>query len=104
MDTSALHTDEARAKSRAVSELTKRPDALMAAMNMPQLGQDRQRVLDRTAEMPQTCRRTYLRAMKGRSMKAAIKSHCFMCMGWLRAEVPLCSDPACPLYPYRPGA
>ena len=99
-----LFTPESQAKSQASTDLTKHPAKLLAAMNLPQIGESRRMVLERTDEMPRACRRTYLRAMKGRSMKAAIKSHCFMCMGWQRAEVPLCSDSACPLYPYRPGA
>lgn len=58
----------------------------------------------RRAEMPQRHRAAYDRAMSGRSRKAAVSSFCRMYMGWRNAarEVRHCSDPACPLYPYRP--
>lgn len=61
-------------------------------------------IRDRALEMPFSCLRTYLRAMKGRSPRAAIKANCAMCMGWddWRNGVRNCTDPACPLYEYRP--
>jgi hypothetical protein len=52
--------------------------------------------------MPETCRRTYLRAMQGKSLSAAVKAFCMECVGWDRQEVARCTAPACPLYPYRP--
>jgi len=54
--------------------------------------------------IPISCRGNYNRAMTGRSMRAAIKSHCQMCMGWQPSLVPGCTAPDCPLFPYRPGA
>jgi len=59
---------------------------------------------ERAAQMPFRLVRTYLRAMRGRSMAAGIKANCQHCMGWedLRAGIRHCTDPACPLYPYRP--
>ena len=56
----------------------------------------------RLAKMPKTCRNTYLRAVGGRSPKAAIKAFCLECVGWQREEVARCTSPACPLYGYRP--
>ena len=56
----------------------------------------------RLSDMPETCRRTYLRAMQGRSMSAAVKAFCMECVSWDRSEVARCTAPACPLYPYRP--
>jgi len=56
----------------------------------------------RLESMPETCRRTYLRAMQGRSMAAAVKAFCMECVSWDRSEVAHCTAPACPLYPYRP--
>jgi hypothetical protein len=56
----------------------------------------------RLESMPETCRRTYLRAMQGCSMAAAVKAFCMECVGWNRDEVARCTAPACPLYPYRP--
>jgi hypothetical protein len=56
----------------------------------------------RVASMPTKCRKTYVRAMSGRSKAAAIKAFCMECVGWSRREVALCTAPACPLHPYRP--
>jgi hypothetical protein len=64
--------------------------------SMPQAEQRRYR------EMPNTWRGTYVRAMSGRSPKAAFKAMCGECMGWLRADIPGCTAKGCPLYPYRP--
>jgi len=61
-----------------------------------------QQIKKRLSEMPETMRKTYQRAMRGRSQKAAIVSFCFECVGYLRPEVELCTDLGCPLYPYRP--
>ncbi len=33
----------------------------------------------------------------------AIHYHCVECMGWSSHEVKDCSDPHCPLYPFRLG-
>jgi len=54
--------------------------------------------------MPVSLRFSYLNALKGNSPQNAIKAFCIMCMGWNRSEVPYCTDPACPLFPYRPAA
>ena len=56
----------------------------------------------RLAQMPPTCRNGYLRALGGRSPRAAIKSFCLECVGWQRREVALCTAAACPLWAYRP--
>lgn len=56
----------------------------------------------RLAAMPAIYRAGYLKALAGRSPKAAIKAHCLECVGWQRAEVTRCSSLACPLYGYRP--
>ncbi len=52
-------------------------------------------------DVPRKFQRLYERAMSGKSRKAAIRAHCLMCMGWQPHEVPLCTAPGCPLYPYR---
>jgi hypothetical protein len=46
-------------------------------------------------------RKVYERAMQGRSRKDAMTAFCIMCMGFNPNEVKECTDPACPLYPYR---
>ena len=60
------------------------------------------KVVKRLAEMPQLYRRNYRNAMKGNNLRAAINAQCLECVQWVRNEVTLCNDNACPLYPYRP--
>ncbi len=62
----------------------------------------RSQIEKRCLEMPKTWRRGYLKAMRGKSMQAAIKAHCGECVGWDRNEVTECVSYACPLYLYRP--
>lgn len=50
---------------------------------------------------PSTFRPIYIRAMAGKSRKAAIYCFCTMCMGYTRVGVRECTAPYCPLYPYR---
>jgi len=57
---------------------------------------------ERLRQMPVSCRATYKKAMKGRSMKAGITAFCTECVGYVRKEVEVCTDTGCPLYPYRP--
>ena len=33
----------------------------------------------------------------------SIRAFCIQCMGYQRTEVPLCTAPKCPLYPFRMG-
>ena len=65
------------------------------------LSQEEQ-IEQRLQDMPKSYRSNYRKAMRGRSMKAAIKAQCLECVGWVRNEVKLCTDLGCPLYPYRP--
>jgi len=53
------------------------------------------------ASVPKQYRKLYDRALSGRSPKAAIRAHCVMCMGWNHKDVPGCTAPGCPLFPYR---
>jgi len=60
-------------------------------------------VRKRLADMPNSARRGYLRAVQGKaSPRAAIKAFCLECCGWDRDGVRLCTAPACPLHSYRP--
>lgn len=43
----------------------------------------------------------YQQAMSGRSRRAAVRSFCLECVGYVSAEVTACTDKGCPLYPYR---
>ena len=94
---------KARAARRSGSHpSTKSIDALInaASLDRPQVEIDQ--IARRLEGVPETMRRTYLRAVSGKSKPAAIKAFCAECVGWDRDEVRLCTAPACPLYPYRP--
>ena len=52
--------------------------------------------------VPESMRKTYDKAMTGKSRGAAVKAFCCECCGYDRKEVSLCTDPGCPLYLYRP--
>ncbi len=60
------------------------------------------KIAKRLSQMPPLSKRTYLKAMRGKSMAAGIKANCMECIGWERIAVRRCTSPACPLYPYRP--
>jgi len=59
-------------------------------------------VAKKLAAMPAVYQTGYLRAVSGRSPKAAIKAFCLECVGWQRADVADCTALACPLWSYRP--
>ena len=46
---------------------------------------------------------TFERAYAGKSLRAAVNAFCCECMGFDASEIKLCTAPACPLWPYRPG-
>jgi len=58
----------------------------------------------RMASMPLSYRADYKRAATGRSIRAAINAMCRECFGWenVSENIRGCTDPACPLYNYRP--
>lgn len=55
----------------------------------------------RRAEIPKLYRGIYDRAVSGKSRKAGMRAFCLECVGWQRTEIDLCTDLACPLWPYR---
>jgi len=61
-----------------------------------------ERVRKHRADIPKIHRKTYDRAMQGRSLKSAVKSFCLECVCWQKEEVRKCTSLACALYPYRP--
>jgi len=61
-----------------------------------------ERIRKYRSEMPAIHRKTYDRAIQGKSHKSAINSFCLACVMWQKEEVRLCTSLACPLYPYRP--
>ena len=77
-------------------------------MQLPQkidfkLKSRQQQIAERLSQIPESQRRTYIKAVRRKSMAAAVKSFCYECMGHEREEVKVCSDLACPLWMYRPG-
>lgn len=58
-------------------------------------------IAERRAQIPKLYRALYDRAVAGKSRKAAMHSFCIECCGYQIKEVFLCSDSACPLFPYR---
>ena len=62
-----------------------------------------QRIDERLSQIPERQRRAYIKAVERKSMAAAVKSFCYECVGYVREETKLCTDPACPLWAYRPG-
>ena len=98
----ALLTPETRRRAAEARQEAKDPEALLDTARLDVTASTRKMILRRLRQMPQTMRRAYLSAMKGRRPVAGIRAFCFMCVGWQRGEVGRCSDPACPLHPYRP--
>jgi len=61
------------------------------------------KVAARIAQVPQLYQALYKRVIQGKgSPREAIQAQCLECVCWQRKEVTLCTDNACPLYPYRP--
>ena len=61
------------------------------------------KVRRRLAQMPNLYKKTYKRVIQAKaSPHEAIQAFCIECVGYVRGEVTLCTDKACPLYPYRP--
>ena len=56
----------------------------------------------RLSEMPSTCKGTYKKAVRHKSMRSSVNSACLECMGYIRKEISFCTDLGCPLYSYRP--
>ena len=52
--------------------------------------------------MPASCRNVYKKAMKGRSLRAAVNAKRLDCSNWQKNEIDLCPVVGCPLYPYKP--
>lgn len=94
----------AQARAQVGLALEKSPRELLSEARLDVGPTAEALIADRVSQMPKTCVRTYLRAMRGRSLTNGIRAFCQMCMGWddFRAGVRDCTDPACPLYPYRP--
>jgi hypothetical protein len=64
--------------------------------------QRRQRIEEYLEDIPVSCQATYLKAINGKSLRAAASCQCFICMVWQRSAVKYCDNVTCPLWPYRP--
>lgn len=58
------------------------------------------RIVAKMAQIPSNYVSLFERAQTSRP--AAVKFHCLECVGFVRAEVTLCSSPGCALYNHRP--
>ena len=61
-----------------------------------------EQIQQRLDQIPISCRGMYKKAVKKKSMRAALNSFCLECVGYQRAEITVCTDKACPLWAYRP--
>jgi hypothetical protein len=77
-------------------------DGLLKAASLDRPATEIAKIAKRLEDTPETMRRTYLRAVGGKSKAAAIKAFCSECVGWDRQEVRRCTAPACPLFALRP--
>jgi len=64
--------------------------------------QTKQRIAEQREQIPEQYRRTYDRAMSGKSLRAAVNARCLDCCAWQRTEVRDCPAVACPLWMVRP--
>jgi len=62
----------------------------------------KEQIAKRRKQISRLYKPVYDRAVKGRSLRAAINAQCLECVGWQRNEVRDCTDLACPLYAVRP--
>ena len=74
-----------------------RDHALKSTRNLREL-----QVEQRRAQMPRSYRAVYDRAVKGRSLRAAINSFCLECVCWQIEEIRNCTDLGCPHFSLRP--
>ena len=61
-----------------------------------------EQIAERRSQIPDIHKANYDKAMRGKSLRAGTKAFCLMCVCWQKEEVRLCTDLACPLFPYRP--
>jgi hypothetical protein len=61
-----------------------------------------EKVLEKVKQIPESLQATYLKAMSGKSRRAAMRAFCQECVCYSRAQVRDCTGYTCPMYPYRP--
>jgi len=62
------------------------------------------RIAEYLLQVPVSCRSTYLKAVNGRSLRAAASFHCYQCQGHERQQIKACENVVCVFWPYRPLA
>jgi len=108
VDTSKEAIARRQAARSETAALSKNPSAMIAESTLDVSAATEAKILSRLSEMPVTARKTYLDGMCGKSRVSGIKAFCQMCIGYgdqqigMRRAIRDCTDPACPLYPYRP--
>ena len=100
--TNQLHTEAAKANRLAARSLAKSVDELMKSATVGWPTTQKAIIRKRLEDKPESCRAGYLRAMEGKSVAAAVKSHCLECVSWVRPEVTRCTGVGCAMWPYRP--
>lgn len=95
-----------RQAAQETRRVSKSPQEILRTADLDLLPSQEPLVEARLAEMPASCRNTYIKAMRGRSMATSIRAFCQMCYAWdeFRGNegIRSCPDPACPLWPHRP--
>lgn len=97
-------TDETRARGAATrsARTLLTPQELISAAKLSGKPAQIASIKEKLLEMPNRYMRGYLKAVRGRSLRAAVGAYCLECVGWERESVRCCTSLGCPLYPYRP--
>ena len=61
-----------------------------------------EQIVERRAQIPRSYRAVYDKAIKGRSLRAAINSFCLECCHFQIEDIRNCTDLGCPLCAVRP--
>lgn len=62
----------------------------------------KEKIAHRRLQIPKAYRATYDKAVRGKSLRAAINAQCLECVCWQIREIRNCTGLACPLYTVRP--
>ncbi len=91
------------AKGRMACSATREATVAELAAGLVGIPDNRRKaILFRAGQMPKGFVRRYGRAVRGKSIRAAVSAHCYECVQWIRSEVGLCTSLGCSLWPYRP--
>ena len=100
--TNALRTPQARLRRTEANSAVKNAAELISKARIDAGPTRIAKIAERASQMPESCRRTYVAAVKGRSLAACVKAMCLECVGWQRREITNCTGLACPLWAKRP--